>query len=157
MKVNDSLAGVLCLILAAALAAAAWHLPNPAAQPFGPSAFPLLLAVLLGVSASVLVVRGALDAGRGPPIAPAAWARTRAGVARFGLVPAAVLAYVFLVEDLGFIPAAAGVLLVLFLAGRVPPARSAVLALGAALAVHSVFYLGLGVQLPWGLLAPVRW
>ena len=35
--------------------------------------------------------------------------------------------------------------------------RGPALALAAALVMHSIFYLGLGVQLPWGPLEPVRW
>lgn len=157
MRINDALAGVLCLALAVALAAAAWNLPNPAAQPFGPGAFPILLATLLGLAASILLVRGAADTSRGPLLAFADWTGSRAKVARFALVPASVAAYVLFADAAGFVPTAAGILLALLLSGRVPLVRSALLALGGALVVHSIFYLGLGVQLPWGLLQPIRW
>jgi putative tricarboxylic transport membrane protein len=76
---------------------------------------------------------------------------------RLLLVPAAVIFYMALAETLGFLPTAAVILVTLFIAGGVTLIRATALALITALVVHTVFYLGLSVQLPWGLLAPIRW
>jgi putative tricarboxylic transport membrane protein len=157
MKINDVMAGLLFLALAAALASAAWGLPNPSAQPFGPGAFPILIAALMGLCAAILTGTALRNSARGPWIALADWTRSRAHVARFLLVPIAIAAYVLFVDEIGFLIVASAILLVLFLSGRVPVLRSIGLAAGVALLVHSLFYRGLSVQLPWGLLDPIRW
>jgi putative tricarboxylic transport membrane protein len=157
VKINDIFAGILLLALAIALAAGAWGLPNPAGQPFGPAAFPHLLALLLGLSSVILLVTGIRDESRGPLMALAGWTRRRPQVVRFLLVPAAVIFYILFADELGFLVAAVIILSALFLAGNIPATQSLALAVGAALLVHTVFYLGLSVQLPWGLLDSVRW
>jgi putative tricarboxylic transport membrane protein len=157
MKINDILAGVLFLALAIGLAAGAWGLPNPSAQPFGPGAFPILISVLLGICSVFLLASSIRDAHRGPLVALADWTRSGPHMLRFLLVPAVVAFYVLFVDILGFLIAAFLILLVLFRAGGVATARSTVLAAGIALLVHTVFYVGLKVQLPWGLLEPIRW
>ena len=53
--------------------------------------------------------------------------------------------------------AAAAILVVLFVVGGTKPLQAIGFALATALAIHSIFYLGLGVQLPWGPLEPFRW
>ena len=103
------------------------------------------------------MMAGWRDRGAGPLIAFAAWTRNRISVVRFLSVPVAVAGYVFLVEILGFLPIAMLVLLLLFALSHVPLRRAAPLALCMALVAHTVFYLGLGVQLPGGLLTPIAW
>ncbi len=157
MKINNVTGGALFLILAVALGWGAWDLPNPGEQIFGPSTFPLVIASLLALCSVILLASGLRSAGDAPLFMRADWTRHPWLVARFFLVPAAVVAYVTLVEVLGFIPTASAVLFVLLLSGRVGPARSALLSVCVALVVHTIFYLGLSVQLPWGLMEPVRW
>jgi len=157
VKVSDTLLGLMVLLLAMGMWAGASDIPNPSLQPYGPGFFPKLLAVLLAGCALLLVAQGWRRRGMEPAIALAPWARNPVALLRLVSVPAAVLIYVFLVEDIGFLPVAAGVLLSLFLLGGTAPLRALPLAAGLTLLVHSVFYLGLGVQLPWGVLAPVAW
>jgi len=157
MKFNDLFAGLALLALSAWIAAASWNLPNPAEQPLGPSAFPLILAGLLALCAVILAVNGARVVDRGPLLTRDDWARTPAPVLRLLLVPAVVVFYIAVAESLGFLIVAPLVLLALFLTGGVKPALAVPLALASALAMHAIFYLGLGVQLPWGLLEPIRW
>ena len=157
MKFNDVFAGLALLVLSALVASAAWNLPNPAQQPLGPSAFPLILAGLLALCAVILATTGSRVVERGPLFARADWARSAAPVLRLLLVPVAVIFYIAFAETLGFLIVAPLVLLALFLAGGVKPALAIALALASALAMHAIFYLGLGVQLPWGLLEPIRW
>jgi putative tricarboxylic transport membrane protein len=157
MKFNDLFAGLIGLAFAAFVAAASWNLPNPSEQPLGPSAFPLILAGLLAFCAAILAVNGARATERGPLVARADWARNGGAVLRLLLVPAAVVFYIVFGEALGFLIAAPLILVVLFLAGGVRPLQAIGLALTAALVIHSIFYLGLGVQLPWGPLEPLRW
>jgi putative tricarboxylic transport membrane protein len=157
MKINDLLTGALLLALSVVLALQAWTLPNPSAQPLGPGAFPLLLAALLGLSSVFLLVGSVRDENRGALVSLAAWTRSPSHLARFFLVPLAGAFYILFAETLGFLPAAFSILLALFLSLRLRVARAAGLSAAAALMVHSIFYFGLGVQLPWGLLDPIRW
>jgi putative tricarboxylic transport membrane protein len=157
MRLNDRLIGLVLLVLAAVVAAGAWSLPNPAQQPLGPSAFPLILAGLLALCSVILAVNGARTVPWGPWLARDDWTRRPAAMLRLLLVPAAVVFYMALAETLGFLPTAAVILVTLFVAGGVTLARATALALVTVLVVHTVFYLGLSVQLPWGLLEPIRW
>jgi putative tricarboxylic transport membrane protein len=157
MKFNDLFAGLIGLAFAAFVATASWSLPNPSEQPLGPSAFPLILAGLLALCAAILAVNGARATERGPLVTRADWARNGGAVLRLLLVPAAVVFYIVFAEALGFLIAAPLILVVLFLAGGVRPLQAVGLALAAAFVIHSIFYLGLGVQLPWGPLEPIRW
>jgi len=157
MKFNDVFAGLTLLVVSALVASASWNLPNPAQQPLGPSAFPLILAGFLALCAVILATTGSRAVERGPLLTRADWARSPAPVLRLLLVPVVVVFYIAFAETLGFLIVAPFVLLALFLAGGVRPALAIPLALIAALVMHSIFYLGLGVQLPWGLLEPIRW
>jgi putative tricarboxylic transport membrane protein len=157
MKINDVTGGALFLILAVALGLGAWNLPNPGEQIFGPSTFPLVIATLLALCSVLLLAGGLRSVGHAPLFAWSDWVRHPSLVARFLLVPAAVFAYVTLVELLGFLPTAAAILFVLFLSGHVQVVRAAFLSICLALLVHTIFYVGLSVQLPWGIMDPVRW
>jgi putative tricarboxylic transport membrane protein len=157
MKVSDLAAGFLVLALAAGLWWNARGLPNPGGQVFGPAAFPSLVAALLAISAAPLLVSGFRLRRREPVVALEPWARDPRNAVRFLLVPACILFFVFAVEPLGFLPTALLILLTLLLAGGVSAGRAIAIALPAVLVVHSVFYLGLGVQLPWGVLQPIAW
>ncbi len=157
MKVNDGLLGLALLALSISFWLGADGIPNPSRQPYGPEFFPQLLAALLAIPSILLIGAGWRGRGTGPPIAFAPWTRDGSSVLRFLSVPVAVAGYVLLVEDLGFLPIATLVLLFLFSLSRVPLLRATPLALCMALLAHTVFYLGLGVQLPWGLLSPIAW
>jgi putative tricarboxylic transport membrane protein len=157
MKFSDLMGGLVFLVLAGFFAAASWDLPNPSQQPLGPSAFPLILAGFLAFCALLLAVRGARTSPTVPLVSLADWTRSRSAVLKLLLVPAAVLFYILGAEPLGFLICATTILLVLFLAGGTRFPLALALSLGAAFAIHSVFYLGLGVQLPWGPVEPLRW
>ncbi|MGE7468331.1 tripartite tricarboxylate transporter TctB family protein [Bosea sp. NPDC003192] len=157
MKFNDLFGGFVFLVLAGLIAFASWNLPNPSQQPLGPSAFPLILSGLLALCAALLAVNGARATQAGPLVSIADWARSGNAVLRLLLVPAAVIFYMLCAETLGFLICATTILVVLFLAGGTKPLHAIGLSLAAALVIHSIFYLALGVQLPWGPLEPFRW
>jgi putative tricarboxylic transport membrane protein len=157
MKVGDFFMGLVLLGLSVGVFVYARTLPNPVRQPYGPGAFPSLIAVLLGIAALVLIWQ-AWRRGEGRfEIRLAPWARDPRALFRFLLVPAAVLFYIYFVRTLGFLPTTALIMLVLLLSLRVSSVTAVANALVIPLAVHTAFYVGLGVQLPWGLLAPIRW
>ncbi|MDH4134796.1 MAG: tripartite tricarboxylate transporter TctB family protein, partial [Gammaproteobacteria bacterium] len=60
-------------------------------------------------------------------------------------------------DRLGFILTSTILLAVLFWALRVRNALILPLALGVTLLIHTLFYKGLRVPLPWGILLPVQW
>jgi putative tricarboxylic transport membrane protein len=157
MKFNDLFGGLVFLALSGLVAFASWNLPNPSQQPLGPSAFPLILSGLLALCAAILAINGARATESGPLIGLADWARSSGAVLRLLLVPAAVIFYMLFAEMLGFLICATLILVALFLAGGTRPLQAIGLSLAAALVIHSIFYLGLGVQLPWGPLEPLRW
>lgn len=157
MKFNDLFGGLVFLTLAGLVAFASWNLPNPSQQPLGPSAFPLILSGLLALCAAILAVNGARATESGPLVGLADWARSGGAILRLLLVPAAVIFYMFFAETLGFLICATLILVALFLSGGTKPVHAVGLSLAAALVIHSIFYLGLGVQLPWGPLEPLRW
>ncbi|SEM43605.1 Tripartite tricarboxylate transporter TctB family protein [Bosea lupini] len=157
MKFNDLFGGFAFLALAGLVAFASWNLPNPSQQPLGPSAFPLILSGLLALCAALLAISGARATQAGPLIGLSDWARSGGALLRLLLVPAAVIFYMLFAETLGFLICATAILVVLFLAGHTKPLHAVGLSLAAALVIHSIFYLALGVQLPWGPLEPLRW
>lgn len=157
MKVNDGLVGLVLFAIAVSLWMSAGQIPNPSQQPYGPGFFPRLLGALLAIPSVLLVVAGWRARGAGPLVSLAPWTHNAVALLRFFSVPIAVAGYVLFVEDVGFLPIATLVLLFLFSVSSVPLLRAAPLSLGMALVAHTVFYLGLGVQLPWGILAPIAW
>lgn len=156
MKVNNIALGLLVLVLAAGLGIAGAQLPNPSRQIYGPGFFPVLLAVLLSVTALVLIVDGVRERS-GPLVELQSWTRNPAFLIRFAAVPASVAFYILCVGFLGFLPTVALLLLGLFLLLGVRWVIAIPVALATSVVVHSLFYLGLRVQLPWGLLETIRW
>jgi putative tricarboxylic transport membrane protein len=157
VKINDTVCGLLVLFLALALWLGARNLPNPANQVYGPAAFPNLVALLLGLSSLPLLWTGLQSHPAVPLFELAGWTRQPRRVLRFVLVPAAGIIFVLAVETVGFIVLTWLLMAALLLASNVAPIRAAVIALAMTLFVHTVFYVLLEVQLPWGLLDPVRW
>ena len=156
MKVNTITIGIIAALAAIAVGIAGLQLPNPSRQIYGPGFFPILLAVLLAVTAVVLIVEGMREA-KAPFIELQPWTHNPVYLLRFAMIPAGVAFYIFCVSSLGFVPTVTLLLLSLFLVLGVRWTVALPVAVGTALAVHSLFYLGLKVQLPWGLLEPIRW
>lgn len=155
MKLNDAVVGAALLLLALAVG---WHIrsfPEMPGQKFGPAVFPGIIAAGLAVCGVLLVVRGVRSGGPALQISP--WMRSPSLIANFALVCAILVFYVLAAEALGFVIAGTAVLLALFLKLGVPPLRAAVVAVIATLAIHTLFYKGLRVPLPWGVLQPVAW
>ena len=126
-------------------------------QKFGPAVYPGLIACGLLVCAVLLLARGWKARRQAALIEPMAWWRDRDLVVGFWLIVAVLAAYTAVSEAIGFIPVAIVALLALNLAFRVrPPVALAVAVLGTLL-VHTIFYKGLRVPLPWGVLKSLAW
>jgi putative tricarboxylic transport membrane protein len=65
--------------------------------------------------------------------------------------------YIYASDYLGFIICATLLLAVMFAALEVRPKAILPIALIVTMVIHFIFYKGLRVPLPWGLLMPIQW
>jgi putative tricarboxylic transport membrane protein len=94
MQINDRMAGVAGLALAAFLAVFGWGLQAPFAyEPVGPRAFPLGLSLVIALCSGWLIYKGGGDAAPNPPGANL----------RIALMVGLIAAYAFLFVWLGFV------------------------------------------------------
>lgn len=140
---NDRVLGVFALILAALMTWAGWDLEAPFAyEPVGPRAFPLLIALIIGLCGLWLVIKGGNPIERNPPRANA----------RITVMVVIIAAYAFLFQWLGFIISTA--LMTVFV-GRLFSGSWTKCAIGGVVMGISFFLLFdkvLDVVLPAGLL-----
>jgi putative tricarboxylic transport membrane protein len=115
--------------------------------------FPRLLSVLMILCGALLMIRGygAWRAGEALAEVPE-WARDPANVISALLVLGAALAYIFILDAVGFVPLTIVVLLVLFLWFRVRVPVAVLTALVAAFGVNWFFASLMRVPLPRGLM-----
>lgn len=151
MKVSDTGVGAGFALAGAAVFASTLHYPTLDGGHPGPSLFPRILGVLMFAFGTVLAVRGvrAQDATE-----RVAWSRLHRNSAFVNavFVVGGTLAYLLLVERLGFLLTAPLVLFAIMARLRVRPVRAALTAVLFTLAVHLLFAKVLKVPLPTGLL-----
>ena len=157
MKFNDAISGSALLALAIAILVNIQSFPKIPGQSIGPSAFPGLLAGLLAACAVVLIVRGLRERAGAAWLIPGEWLRSRHHLGNFLLTIGVLLFYILASDRLGFIPCGVLLLAALFWKLRVRPALIAPIAIVVTLVVHAIFYKGLRVPLPWGVLLPLAW
>ena len=157
MKIHDSILGAFLLIFAAAVY---WHtlaFPEIPGDPVGPALFPRVIAIGMGLCGIVLIVRGLLARGPRAWVEIPEWIRMPGLVAAFLLVVLGLLVSYFFLDKFGFLVIAPLLLGALMLVLRVRAALAIPVAIGASLLIHTIFYKGLGVPLPWGLLEAWAW
>lgn len=157
MKFNDSINGALLLAFAVAVY---WHtggFPEIPDDPVGPALFPRVAAVGMGLCGVFLIVRALLARGTREWIEIPEWIRRPGLVAGFLLVVGGLLVAYFFLDRIGFLVFAPVLLLALSLVMNIRPMVAVPVAIGASLLIHTVFYKGLGVPLPWGLLEAWAW
>ncbi|MEI7446124.1 MAG: tripartite tricarboxylate transporter TctB family protein [Burkholderiales bacterium] len=158
MKINDALSGAGLLALSGWVFWEIRSFPNIPGQNIGPGAFPGLLAALLAGCAVPLIVRGLRErAAGGAWFVPGAWMTSGPHLRAFLIAIGCLLFYILLSDRLGFILCGSLLLMVLFATLKVRPALIVPIALGVTLLIHTIFYKGLRVPLPWGVLLPVAW
>lgn len=138
---SDRIVGVLLFLLAVGYGLQARGFESGfVSDPLGPSAFPLLLAVLLAPSSIYLIVR---------PDRGADWPRGRALLHQVFTV-AVLIGYAFVLVPVGFIPATFIALTVIAvqLGTRYLPA--AAMGAVASVGLYALFDLALGLPLPMG-------
>jgi putative tricarboxylic transport membrane protein len=75
----------------------------------------------------------------------------------FVITIACLLFYILASELLGFLLCSVLILCVMFRALSVKTLHIVPLAIGITLLIHTLFYKGLRVPLPWGVLSPIQW
>jgi putative tricarboxylic transport membrane protein len=156
MRLNDAILGSVFLGMALLVLWNIRALPTIPGQDIGPGAFPGLLAALLIVCSALLIQRGIRNRAQQKWFEAGAWMRSAPHLRHFALVVGGLAFYILFAQRLGFFACAILILVALFLSLQVRLTTAVPLALAAALVVHTIFYKGLKVPLPWGLL-PVLW
>jgi len=157
MKIHDSLNGTLLLIFALAIY---WHtrdFPLMPGDQIGAALFPRIIAVGLALCGIALFIGGIRRRATQLWVEVPAWIGSPRLVAGFALVVAGLFASCLFLDQLGFLICAPLLLAALMWVLRVRLWTIPLLAIGASLLIHTIFYKGLGVPLPWGLLASVAW
>lgn len=157
MKLNDLLSGFLLMLLAVAVLVNISGFPTIPGQNIGPAAFPGLLAWLLLLCSVVLMVRAFRASLRTPLIELGAWMRSPYHLRNFAITTGCLLFYILASDILGFLICAFAILCTMFWALQVRVKWIVPIALGVTLLIHTIFYKGLRVPLPWGILQPIQW
>jgi putative tricarboxylic transport membrane protein len=156
LKINDFLAGLLLGLLATAILLHVATFVNLTGQNVGPAAFPRLLGALLLLCSVILMARGWRQRHAQPWFSMFGWMRSPRHVFNLVLTIAGLLVYITLSDRLGFIVCGLLVLVPLFLGLGVRKLLVLPLALAITLVIHVIFYVGLRVPLPWGVLEAFR-
>jgi len=147
----DALSGLALLAVAAFALLSARGLPFGTLHQPGAGFFPKNLAVLVGVLAATLLVRGAVVPA---PSVRGLWPE-RNGLRRFALMLASLVGYVCILEPVGYVLTTAGLFVVLLRwVGRQTWAATSIVAVLAAGGSYLLFARWLLVSLPVGLWAP---
>jgi putative tricarboxylic transport membrane protein len=157
MKLHDTLSGLALLIIALLVALNTADFPEIPGQQIGPAVFPRILAGLLALCAGLLMVRARLPARDQAWVQLGAWLQSPVHRRNFVITVACLLFYVLASELLGFLVCGLLILCVMFRALSVKPMHILPIAIGITLLIHTLFYKGLRVPLPWGVLSPLQW
>jgi putative tricarboxylic transport membrane protein len=157
MKLHDTLSGLVLLVLALLIGWNASGFPEVPGQQIGPAVFPKALAGLLALCAALLILRGRQANSEQPWVQLGAWLQSPLHRRNFLITLACLMFYVMASEFLGFLLCSVAILLAMFYALSVQPTRIFPLAIGVTLLIHTLFYKGLRVPLPWGVLSPIQW
>ncbi|MCE2867900.1 MAG: tripartite tricarboxylate transporter TctB family protein [Burkholderiaceae bacterium] len=157
MKLHDTLSGLALLILALIIAINSAGFPEIPGQQIGPAVFPRALAALLALCAVLLIFRARLPAPGQAWVQLGAWLQSPVHRRNFVITLACLVFYIVASELLGFLLCSVLILCVMFHALSVKPSHIVPIALGVTLLIHTLFYKGLRVPLPWGVLSPIQW
>lgn len=157
MKLHDTLSGLALLLLALLIGWNASGFPEVPGQQIGPAFFPKALAALLALCAVLLILRGRQATTEQAWVQLGAWLQSPLHRRNFLITLVCLVFYVLASEFLGFLLCGIAILSVMFYALAVQPSRIARLAVGLTLLIHTLFYKGLRVPLPWGVLSPIQW
>lgn len=159
MKFNDTLIGAALLALALSILSTVQTYPVIPGQNIGPGAFPGLLAMLLAVCAVLLIFKGikAKTAQRESWVVIGGWVKSWFHLRNFLITIGCLLFYIYTSDKLGFLISAVIITSTMFWALEVRRKLIFPIAIIVALVIHTIFYKGLRVPLPWGLFTPIQW
>lgn len=156
MRLNDTFAGGLFVVIGAAIVIHAQTFPPSPGQNIGPDLFPSVIGAGLALCGLSFIWSG-LRAQGVAWIQPPDWIHRPRMIVNFVVVIADLIFYALVVERAGFFLTAFAFLTILFLAFGVPKRWIPVLATAVALGMHFAFYTMLHVPLPWGWLEGIAW
>jgi putative tricarboxylic transport membrane protein len=165
MRLSDRLTGLLTFGLGAVAAYAGSRLPPVPGQQVGPNVFPMVVGIGLALCGAMIMLgwgrrfEQEAEAELAAHVDPEPASRASLGKLdrlKTLLPPALLVFYVFAADTLGFLPAAAIMVLATALALKAPLRLALPLAIAAPAAVHLIFSKLLRVPLPAGLL-PAPW
>lgn len=157
MKFNDVVSGGVLLALSLLILLTVKDYPDIPGQNIGPGAFPGLLATLLAVCAVVLMIKGLRTQRHVPWLVWGDWMKSGFHMRNFCITVGCLLFYIVASDFLGFLICSTVILSSLFIALRVRWGWVLPMSLIVTLVVHTIFYKGLRVPLPWGVLMPIQW
>ncbi len=156
MRANDTISGLVLIAVSTFMIYLTLDFPGFPGQKYGPALFPRLLGVGLIICGLLLVVRGISARRAGEAwVAFADWTREPWRVTSFLLVPLLVVVYILVSEQVGFIPVAFALLLLLFLWFRARIVVALPVAAIATWLIHWFFATLMRVPLPRGLLTNI--
>ncbi|MCL4764650.1 MAG: tripartite tricarboxylate transporter TctB family protein [Hyphomicrobiaceae bacterium] len=156
MRTNDTVTGLMLIALSGLMIYLTLDFPDFPGQKYGPSLFPRILASGLILCGAILIARGVSARRAGLPwIAFADWTRDPWRLASFLMLPALVVLYILVSEQVGFIPVAFAMLLFMFLWFRARLVVALPVAAAATWIVHWFFATMMRVPLPRGLLTDI--
>lgn len=156
VRVNDVVSGVLVGALGITALTLAQSFPEIPGEP-GPALFPRLAGVGLLVVAAALVVGGWGSRNAEPWVEWPDWFAQPRRFAAVIVIIAGLGITALYIETLGFFICAPVLVGALLVALEVRVAVAVPVALIATAVVHAIFYSGLRVALPWGLLERFAW
>ena len=157
MKFNDAVSGAALLALAIAILVNISSYPLIPGQSVGPAVFPGLLALLLIICSLLLIRKGIASSKEEAWLTFGDWMKSGYHLRNFLITVGSLVFYIFASEPLGFLLCGTAILAVMFWALAVRRALVLPLAVLITLVIHTVFYKGLRVPLPWGVLQALQW
>ena len=157
MKFNDTIMGAALLALALSILQTVLQYPMIPGQNIGPGAFPGLLAALLAVCAVLLIIKGLKAKRHEAWVEVGGWVRSWFHLRNFVITNACLLFYIYFSDRLGFLICASVIVSLMMWALKVRTRLILPIAVITSLVIHTIFYKGLRVPLPWGVLSPVQW
>lgn len=150
MKISDTVVGAGFVAAGAFIVAGTLNFPTLEGGHPGPALFPRILGTLMAALGAGLAVKGARARDATQAVE---WRRLHrnTGLVNALVVLGGVLAYLALVEWLGFLVTGTLLLFLLMWRLRVPPLRALVVAVAFIAIVHFLFAKVLRVPLPLGL------
>ncbi|NYZ13956.1 tripartite tricarboxylate transporter TctB family protein [Azospirillum sp. RWY-5-1] len=155
MKVNDVFVGLFFLAVGVFVTAYAWTLEPPRHLAYGPGFVPSLIGIGLMLVGGAIGLIGLRTVHADRLVSWPDWSASPRGPLRFLTVPAAIAAYITLVDGMGFLLTSTIIFVAMLVIAGVRPLRGLAVGLLSSIVLTAVFASVLHVPLPWGPLQSV--